>query len=72
MHSTASGFIYMVSDVSVCATPHSSLQLHVLQSLWHLQELPYCLLTCTYGLLYADGLVQLQSKLTNRGFSRAF
>ncbi len=66
MHSTASGFVYMVSEDSVCAAPHSSIQLHVLPSLWHLQELSYCLLTCTYGLSYADSLVQLQSKLSNR------
>ncbi len=71
MHSTASGFIYMVSEVSVCAAPHSSLQLHVLPSLCHLQELSYCLLTCTYGLSYADSWVQLQSKLSNRGLLHA-
>jgi len=62
----------MVSEVSVCAAPRSSPQHHVLPSVCHLQELSYCLLTCTYGLSYADSLVQLQSKLTNRGLLRAF
>ena len=53
----------MVSEVSVCAVPRSSLQYYVLPSVCHLQELSYCLLTCTYGLSFADSLVQLQSKL---------